>query len=83
MKPTHHNYIAGHLGWRQRDGMSLNQGLSTLKDFFVDSWYALGSVLLLIGGDDSVEVGFKLKVAQLLQQRLIPVSGNDKIGDQA
>lgn len=83
MKPAHHNYITGHSGWQQREGLPLNQGLSSLKYFFVDSWYALGSVLLLIGGDDSVEVGFKPKVAQLLQQTSTPISGNDKIGDKA
>jgi len=34
-------------------------GRAFLKALFVDSWFALGNVLLLIGGDDSVEIRFK------------------------
>ena len=73
MKPEQHDRITSH-AIRQ---WPLQQGLSFLKALFVDSWFALGNVLLLIGGDDSVEIGFESLTSLTLNQAEIPLSGND------
>jgi hypothetical protein len=78
MKPEQHDRITRHAN-RQRP---LQQGLSVLKALFVDSWFALGNVLLLIGGDDSVEIGFESLASLTLNQTTIPFSGNDIEGDR-
>ena len=58
---------------------SLQQVFFFLKAFFVGSWFALGNALLLIGGDDSVEIGSPLT----LNLTTIPLSGNNIEGGRA
>jgi len=36
----------------------IQQGLSNLKAYVVATWIAFGNLLLFMGGDDSVEIGF-------------------------
>jgi hypothetical protein len=72
MKPMQFNFKAD-------DPYSLPhkiQGLTKLKAYFIESWFVLGNVLLLMGGDDSVEIGFRSHAVHLLNQSSIPVSGN-------
>lgn len=73
MKPERYGRITGHKNRNQ----PLQQGLFFLKALIKDSWFALGNVLLLIGGDDSVEIGFESLTSLTLNQAAIPISGND------
>lgn len=67
MKPEQHNRITSRL----------QRGLIFLKAVMIDSWFALGNVLLLMGGDDSVEIGLESLTTLTLNQPVIPLSGND------
>jgi hypothetical protein len=69
MKPRQHDPIT--------NTTSLQQGLFMLKALIKDSWFALGNVLLLIGGDDSVEIGVASFKSLTLNQAALPLSGND------
>ena len=62
---------------------SLQQVFFFLKAFFVGSWFALGNALLLIGGDDSVEIGFESLAPLTLNRTTIPLSGNNIEGGRA
>lgn len=59
------------------------QGLASFKTIVVAGWFALGNVLLLIGGDDSVEIGFKSLPIQLLNQSQIQLSPDSNEGHSA
>lgn len=60
----------------------LQQALFFLKALCTDAWFALGNALLLIGGDDSVEIGFGSFAPLTLSQTTIPISGNDNEGSR-
>jgi hypothetical protein len=73
MKPEQYFLASGHENGHQ----PFLQKLHFLKVLIIDSWFALGNVLLLIGGDDSVEIRFTSLTSLTLHQAAIPVSGND------
>jgi hypothetical protein len=54
----------------------LQQTIFFLKAVLAGGWFALGNALLLIGGDDSVEIGFGALAPLALNQTIIPISGN-------
>ncbi len=76
MKPMQFNLKADSARSPHFKVMWLQQGLSKLKAYFIESCFVLGNVLLLMGGDDSVEIGFRSPAVHLLNQSSIPVSGN-------
>jgi hypothetical protein len=55
----------------------LQQTIFFLKAIFAGGWFALGNALLLIGGDDSVEIGFGSLVPLALNPTTNPISGNN------
>jgi hypothetical protein len=55
--------------------ISINQRLDRLKTRCAISWSALGNVMLLIGGDDTVEINFSLKSVQAVDEPVF--SGTD------
>lgn len=59
------------------------QGLASFKAIVVDGWFALGNVLLLIGGDDSVELGFRSFSIQVANQTAIQLSQDNTEGHSA
>lgn len=59
------------------------QGLASFKIIVVDGWFALGNVLLLIGGDDSVELGFRSFSIQVANQSAIQLSQDNAEGHSA
>lgn len=67
----------GHADGQLRIGVLIGQKLFDLKTLFLDGWYALGNVLLLIGGDDTVEIGFKSHAIQLTGRSSITLTAND------
>lgn len=48
--------------------------LACLKALLEDGWFALGNVLLLIGGDDSVDLRFRPFTLQVLHRPSIQLS---------
>lgn len=63
---------------KNRQRIPIMQDLSHLKLLLVGSWFFLGNVLLLIGGDDSVDLGIKPNTIQLLNQSsmMLPIDNN-------
>jgi hypothetical protein len=49
-------------------GNSIHQRLDKLKTLCNIGWSALGNVMLLIGGDDTVEINFTLKSAPVVDE---------------
>jgi hypothetical protein len=66
MKQEQFNFKTLHIGRQQHMGALIDLKLPSLKDLFFDSCHVLGNVLLLIGGDDTVEIGFKSQSIQLM-----------------
>jgi hypothetical protein len=73
MKQEQRNRTTNQTIWK----WPLQEKFRFLKAILVGSWFALGSALLLIGGDDSVEIGFGSLAPLALNQTTIPLSGND------
>jgi hypothetical protein len=62
----------------------MRQGLFNLKAVFVDGWFALGNLLLLLGGNDSVEIGMKFRSRKVLDKSAISLlSGKNNGGQNA
>jgi hypothetical protein len=59
---------------KHQEIMSAHHGLPKLKALFWANWFALGNVLLLIGGDDSVEIGINPRAFIKLNQTPLPQS---------
>lgn len=59
---------------QRRTYVDMQQNLSYLTTFIAVSWRTLGNILLLIGGDDSVEIGFKFHDIQLLDSSSLNVN---------
>jgi len=78
MKPMQFNSTTIQAG--QESGMSarqsLRQELSALKALARNSWFLLGNVLLLIGGDDSVELCLTSSALQLTNHSSIAMSAH-------
>ncbi len=66
-----------HTDGELRISVSIGQKLLDLKALLLDSWYALGNVLLLIGGDETVEIGFKSDAIQLMSRSSITLTADD------
>jgi hypothetical protein len=60
-----------------------SQGLTKLRAYFIESWFVLGNVLLLMGGDDSVEIKFRPNAIHLLNQSSMPFAGNYDEGQRS
>lgn len=59
----------------------MQQGLSKLRAVFVDGWFALGNLLLLLGGDDFVEIGMQSHSRKVLDKSAISLlSGKNNGG---
>ncbi len=83
MKPMQFNLKADNAHSPHLKVMWLQQGLSKLKAYFIESWFVLGNVLLLMGGDDSVEIKFRPNTIHLLNQSSIPFVGNYDEGQRS
>jgi hypothetical protein len=66
MKQEQFNSTTGQAG--QNSGVNAWQVLANLKILARNSWFLLGNVLLLIGGDDSVELCLASPSLQLTNQ---------------
>lgn len=53
----------------------IKQGLSNLKANVVLIWIAFGNLLLFMGGDDSVEIGFHPCSVEMLTPSAITLTG--------
>ena len=49
-------------------GSSIHQRLDRLKTLCAIGWSALGNVMLLIGGDDTVEINFTLNPVPVVDE---------------
>lgn len=54
----------------------IQQGLSNLKANVAAMWIAFGNLLLFMGGDDSVEIGFHPCSMEMLSPSAIPLTGD-------
>jgi hypothetical protein len=68
------------LNTEHQEIMPTQQGLPKLKALFWGSWFALGNMLLLIGGDDSVEIGLQSHSKLMLTHSTISLSGENNRG---
>jgi hypothetical protein len=83
MKPAQFNLNTDDVPLPQHKSMFLHQLLSKFKLYFIEGWFVLGNVLLLMGGDDSVEIKFRPNAIHLLNQSSIPFSGNYDEGQRS
>jgi hypothetical protein len=83
MKQEQYNHKTSYSSMQHSKIAAISQELSNLKATLVDSWFALGNLLLLIGGDDSVEIGMKFHSIQILNPSVILLTGEKNSGQSS
>jgi hypothetical protein len=80
MKQEQPSFNSSHSTPKNQQYIPIMEQLTYLKAILVCSWFFLGNVLLLIGGDDSVDLGIKANALQLLNQSSMTLSIDNNKG---
>jgi hypothetical protein len=80
MKPAEFNLSTDPAPGASSDIKGMALSLVNLKVNLMQFCHALGNVMLLIGGDDSVEIGFKSCPLRMQHHSLISLADNNTEG---